>query len=315
MRISFFSESPFRGKVPRNHPNMRTELSWMSALNADHYPIIELGTVYQQYDLGIIIIPKKGIENIYQDDIPSLMRKCCKKIAFMQEGPVNYFEDHPVHHQIWFYNILVEMDYLFFHNACDCNYLNGLIEKDCFWMPSLMIEDSIKSTNIEQENRTIIGGNFVSWYGGFPSYIVASEFFNPIDVPTMGRKQQNEEQLDNLNHLPYMNWVNWVNNLKRYKYAVHLMPTFAAGTFALNCSYYGIPCIGYRNLETQSTLFPDLSVDLYDVNSAKQLARKLMVDNDFYKECSEKSKQMYEQEFSERVFLQRFKNYKKEIFK
>ena len=39
-----------------------------------------------------------------------------------------------------------------------------------------------------------------------------------------------------------------------------MMRTHAAGTFALNCSYLGIPCIGYKGLDTQSTLHPDLSL-------------------------------------------------------
>lgn len=34
MKIAFFTEGGYQGKVPRNHPNMRTELAWMCALNA-----------------------------------------------------------------------------------------------------------------------------------------------------------------------------------------------------------------------------------------------------------------------------------------
>ena len=48
----------FQGKVPRTHDNMRTEFAWMVALDADHYNIhAEPAT---QYDLGIVIIPKKN---------------------------------------------------------------------------------------------------------------------------------------------------------------------------------------------------------------------------------------------------------------
>jgi hypothetical protein len=60
MRIAFFTEMGFEGKVPRNHPNMRTEFAWMCALNADHYSIIRAPFVTEQYDLGIVIIPKKN---------------------------------------------------------------------------------------------------------------------------------------------------------------------------------------------------------------------------------------------------------------
>jgi hypothetical protein len=37
---------------------MRTEFAWMVALNADHYNINQIPD--KQYDLGIVIIPKKN---------------------------------------------------------------------------------------------------------------------------------------------------------------------------------------------------------------------------------------------------------------
>ena len=39
MKVAFFTEMGFTGKVSRNHPNMRTEFAWMCALEADHYNI------------------------------------------------------------------------------------------------------------------------------------------------------------------------------------------------------------------------------------------------------------------------------------
>ena len=37
MKIAFITEMGFEGKIPSNHPNMRTEFAWMHALNADHF--------------------------------------------------------------------------------------------------------------------------------------------------------------------------------------------------------------------------------------------------------------------------------------
>ena len=34
MKIGFFSEAGYEGKVPRNHPNMRTDVAWVCALEA-----------------------------------------------------------------------------------------------------------------------------------------------------------------------------------------------------------------------------------------------------------------------------------------
>ena len=148
----------------------------------------------------------------------------------------------------------------------------------------------------------MIGGNFCSWYGGFDSYIVAQEANCPIFVPSMGRKVEGEEGLPNLNHLPYMNWVEWIKTLNQFKYGVHLMRTHAAGTFALNCAYLGIPCIGYEGLDTQYVCHPELTIKLGDLDTAKTLLTKLKTDKEFYNECSAIAKLRYLNHYSENVF-------------
>ena len=120
----------------------------------------------------------------------------------------------------------------------------------------------------------------------------------------MGRKQPNEEQL--LTHLPYMNWTQWIHALNKFKYAVHLMRTHAAGTFALNCAYLGIPCIGYKGLDTQETLHPDLTVDLGDLQSARNIASKLRNDEEFYLYYSNKCKELYQINYTEEKFKEQF---------
>jgi hypothetical protein len=87
--------------------------------------------------------------------------------------------------------------------------------------------------------------------------------------------------------------VEWINNLSQYHVGVHMMPTHAAGTFTLNCAFHGIPCIGYKGLDTQEELHPLLSVDDGDMETAMKLARRLK-DGQFYEECSLMSKENYE---------------------
>ena len=146
-----------------------------------------------------------------------------------------------------------------------------------------MIEDEIHNNN-QEKNGVIIGGNMVRWYGGFDSYIVAQQFDMPIVAPSMGRKIDREDELD-IQYLPYMTWVEWINNLSQYHVGVHMMPTHAAGTFTLNCAFHGIPCIGYKGLDTQEELHPLLSVNDGDMETAMKLARRLK-DGQFYEECS-----------------------------
>ena len=86
-----------------------------------------------------------------------------------------------------------------------------------------------------------------------------------------------------------MTWVEWIKTISAFRYGVHLMPTQAAGTFTLNCAYWGIPCIGYKGLDTQH-LHPSLTVDFGDLQSARELANKLKNDEDFYNKCSEECK-------------------------
>lgn len=294
MKIAFFTEMGFTGKIPRTHENMRTEFAWMVALNSDHYNLNS--SPNQQYDLGIIIIPKNNPNfNINQ------LKNFCNKVAVMQEGPHWYFQDYDLSKQIWYYNTLVDSDIIFTHNYSDKKYYEGLTgHKDVRIMKSLMIEDAIGELKEVKRDGVIIGGNFVSWYGGFDSYIVAQEISDTIYAPSMGRKQPEEEEL--VTHLPYMNWKQWIHKLNEFEIGIHLMRTHAAGTFALNCAYLGIPCIGYKGLDTQESCHPDLTVEIGNLKEAKNLAKELRDNPEFYVYCSQISKQRYKEHYSENNF-------------
>ena len=301
MKIAFFTEGQYQGKVNRNNPNMRTDLAWICSLEADHWNINQ--SPDQQYDLGIVIIPKKNP----QFDL-SKIKQYCNKIAVMQEGPNWYWQDYLLQQQIWYYNTIQEADFMFVHNKSDKKYYEGLTGKECKILPSLMVEDSIKDLPQVDRKDIIIGGNFCSWYGGFDSYIIAQEADCPIYIPSMGRKIEGEEQMPNLNHLPYMNWVEWIKTLNNFKYGIHLMRTHAAGTFALNCAYLGIPCIGYEGLDTQEKCHPNLTIKLGDLAMAKEKIIQLKLDKDYYKECSKIAKLNYKQHYYEERFISQIRS-------
>jgi hypothetical protein len=223
----------------------------------------------------------------------------------MQEGPNWNWQDYPLNQQIWYFNTLTSSDIIFTHNESDKKYYQGLTNhSDVRVLPSLMIEESIGSLDEVERNGVIIGGNFVSWYGGFDSFIIAQELDNEkVYAPSMGRRQSGEEHL--LTHLPYLEWKDWIHTLNKFKYGIHLMRTHAAGTFALNCSYLGIPCIGYKGLDTQEILHPNLTVELGDMQSARKIALQLKEDLDFYKENSTLTKQLYNQHYSENMWLKK----------
>lgn len=319
MKIAFVSELPFMGKVSKDNSQMRTEFAWMNALDADHFPIRD--TSVSGYDLVIIIFPKgevflnavgvrlidkiNPVSDILKSDLFERLKSNNDKVIYMQEGPNWLFNDYTVEDQINFYTQLSKMDMILAHNRSDSRFYRGLFPNmKVGVMRSLMITDSI-SKPLDKKDETIIGGNFSRWYGGFQSYLVALQFENNIWAQSSHSKRVNEDRLENLNHLERLSWLDWVNNLSRYKYAVHLMPTVAAGTFSLNCAYWGIPCIGNDKVDTQRLCFPDLSVDVDDVESAIKYAKKLK-DKSFYNEISSKSKELYNKYYSVKAWKDNF---------
>ena len=299
MKVVFFSESQIRGKVPRTFENARTEYAWSIALDAEWCPIGEepLG----KYDLGIVIIPKNN-PNI---DITKL-RKWCGKIAVMQEGPNWYFQDYTIDKQFHYYNTLMSADWVYCHNESDVDYYLGLGCKDVRVMRSLMITDGLVPRS-EWGNGTIIGGNFVSWYGGFDSYIVARKIGNSIWAPSMGRKQEQEDMIEDINYMSYMSWRNWITALGQFNIGIHLMRTHAAGTFAMNCAFHEIPCIGYKGLDTQEILHPLTTVDVGDLKTANAIAKKLRDDEKFYKLCSHTIRKRFKGFYTEDAWKENWK--------
>jgi len=323
-KIAWFTEGGWQGKVSLDNPNMRNDVSTMYTLGAEHFPIFQIPQVVQHFgenhfDFGIVTLPKTNTEQLMKFDMMGDLKKLCKKTISMQEGPHWLFQDYTMEQQIWWFNALTEFDMLFGHNLKDVRYYKGLTNKPVHKMPTLMLTERLGITSRSEilvdnygdlpspssykEDKVIIGGNMVRWYGGFDSYMVAQEFGVPISAPSMGRKIDREDEMD-INHFPYMTWVEWINNLSQFKYGVHLMPTHAAGTFTLNCAFHGIPCIGYEGLDTQEELHPYLTVVDGDVEQAKQYVRELRDDEEFYKECSETSKDYYQRSlYNEKNFI------------
>jgi hypothetical protein len=303
MNICFISQNGHVGKIPRDFLNCRTEFSWQIALNADHLSFDYIcKNKVPTYDLAIIILPKK-LEIIDTNMVLDICKSIGKKVAVMQEGPAWYYQDYKYVDQVNYINFLNEMDFLLVHNKSDISYFKGIFKKPTYNLQSLMIEDVVKDVPRENNGMPIIGGNFCSWYGGVDSYFVAQNFNKPIFIPSMGRKIENEDQFPSLHHLPYMMWNEWIKTLANFNVGIHLMRTHAAGTFALNCAYLGIPCIGYKGLDTQETLHPELSVNIGDVEKANELTIKLRDDKSFYNYCSTSSKDLYQIYYTEEKWL------------
>lgn len=309
MNIAFLTEMGFEGKVPSNHSNMRTEFAWMLALNADHRYIRHYQEV-KNYDHVFIIFPKgevylnsvgsklidkkNPVSDLLKSDLITSLKSTNKNVHYVQEGPHWLWNDYEIEDQIYFYNMLSQCDSIFAHNNQDVEYYSGLFpNKKVRTIQTLMIDNIIKDINPTKEEKTIIGGNFARWYGGFESYIVAQQFGLSIWAQDSHAKRENEDLIEGINHLPRLLWIDWMIQLSKFKYAVHLMPTVAAGTFSLNCAYFGIPCIGNIDVDTQFTCHPRLSVNCNNLHEAVNLAIELKNNKDFYESCSKEAKENY----------------------
>ena len=309
MKIAFLTEMNNSGKVDLKHRNMRTEFAWMHALSADQYQISQYNTV-NDYDHVFIIFPKGQLNlnavavklintpnphsNLLNSNWLSVLKQQNKKIYFVQEGPTWMFTELEIQDQFNFYNMLASVDAIYAHNQYDMKFYRGIIPtQNVRLMPTLMIEDLLHDITPTKEDKVLIGGNFARWYNGFQSYLVASEFDVPIWTQESHAKREHEDRVPNLNHLPRLLWDQWMKEVSTFKYAIHLMPTIAAGTFSLNCAYFGIPCIGNEKVDTQRLCHPDLCVDVDDIETARSLAIALRDNPGFYEKCSIEAKKNY----------------------
>ncbi len=319
MRIAFLTEMGFEGKIPSDHHNMRTEFAWMHALGAEHRYIHHYREV-RDYDHVFIIFPKgrvylsaeglqaahgtNPVSNLLSEELVEVLKLNNKKVYNIQEGPHWWWNEYNMIDQIGFYNMMISSDGIFAHNEHDVKYYKGMFPNvPVHVMPTLMIDSIVEDIQPIREEKVIIGGNFARWYGGMESFTVAQRFEVPIWGQTSHAMREGEDQL--INHLPRVMWTDWMKQLSSFKYAVHLMPTIAAGTFSLNCAYFGIPCIGNEKVDTQRLCHPDLAVDVEDVEKAAMLAERLRDDKDFYEECSITAKTNYNVYYKKELFRQK----------
>ena len=299
MKIAAFTEGGYTGEVQRNHPNMRTDVAWVCALDATHHPIPIIHELPDNsYDVGIMILPKNR-KPLLNYPLLEQYKRVCNKVTIMQESYYNYWQDSSIEEQIWYFNFITEMDLIFCHNDIDAVYYNGLTNVRTELLQSVMITDGVVPRS-EWGDAVVIGGNFVWAYGGFDSYQVARELTDDVHAVTTGRMKKEEEQV--LKHIPWMLWREWIDTLSQYNVGVQL-GTASAGTFNLNCSFHGIPCIGYSNVNTQKILHPSTTVEVGDIVGAKEIARKLK-DDKFYDKCMKETQRIYENYYTEEKFLE-----------
>lgn len=306
LKIAFFTEGNYHGKLQRSASG-RTDVNWIVSLDATHHNIYE--PLSEKFDIGIIIIPKK-----FNGDWQKLydLKRNCEILSVMQEADQIAFQRMTVPNQIEYINFLSEVDLILAHNEIDKKYFAGLIpNKKVEILPTLMLEDNIRPDVFVKEGRygVMSGGTWSDWYCGADSFMIAQEFEEPIFAPSMGRKQPEEDLIQDIRYLPYSDWKTWMFNLSKCKYAVHLMRTAAAGSFSINCAVLKIPSIGWDQIDAQRICYPELSFPVGDMVEARKAAKHLKNNELFYDHVAEYAFKAYKDNFHEDRFLERFCGY------
>ena len=310
MRILFITEGNYQGQVQKEQVG-RTDANWIHALDADHTCINNFKP-NDLYDIGIYIIPKKNPK--LDDNTFEQLANICTKVGVMQEADQIQWQRYSVPDQIQYLHFLNKVDFILCHNEIDEHYYSGLFPlKPVSVLPTLLLDYNLKSEYIarkEQRSGVMLGGTWCDWYSGQDSYIISQEFTNErVFAPSMGRKQPEEDYIEDIEYLAYTDWTNWMYDLSRCKYAIHLMRTYAAGSFQLNCAYLKIPCLGWKGTDTQNLLFPELSPNEGDMVEARKIAKHLYTNQLFYDHVVEYAHKVYLDIFSEPKFKEKVTNF------
>ena len=242
---------------------------------------------------------------------PKSLSEQFDEIYIYQDGEIGWWNQVDTRLQAWWYNQLRAANGILVPNSTDIPFYKGLFpDKEIKVIRSVMTDEGLDKTKFKpQENRTIVTGPLTREYNGFSQVLIAHNADMPIDIPPMGESRMPKDSWEmapnlGINYLNYMSWVDWMYNLSRYKIGYMMSAATASGSFALNCAYLGIPCIGDKRADTQSILFPDLAVDVFDNKKALDLTFKLKNDLDFYIEISNKAKRLYKKEFTKEKMIQ-----------
>ena len=312
------SEMCFEGYFPVNYPNLRvleTQLLYLEAYHLPIHKILNDGKTYKGsilYNIGKGGFEKPYISDLYHNyhNVVSLLQEKFDEIYIYQDGEIGWWNQVDTRLQAWWYNQLRASNGILVPNSTDIPFYKGLFpDKEIKVIRSVMTDEGLDKTKFKpQENRTIVTGPLTREYNGFSQVLIAHNADMPIDIPPMGESRMPKDSWEmapnlGINYLNYMSWVDWMYNLSRYKIGYMMSAATASGSFALNCAYLGIPCIGDKRADTQSILFPDLAIDVFDNKKALDLTLKLKKDLDFYIEVSNKAKRLYKKEFTKEKML------------
>jgi len=315
MKNYFCTELGFEGFMPESHTNLRALEVWIKYLDAYHLNIFNTLASDTTYG-GIcwLVIPKgtKAVNMLFSlnPNIVHNLKTKFDKVYCIQEGETTWWAQFDVKTQIWIYNQFFSSDRIYTQNEYDARYLRGIYPNVPIHIILPVMDESIIDSNnfVEKTELGIIAGPMIGEYLGFNSSILFKNLQIPFEVPPMASSRMPADSYHYINafdgsYLNYMMWLEWIYNLSKYKYGMFMVDAIGAATFPMNLGYFGIPCVGDNRADTQKNIFPDLSVDYLDYESAFNKLKLLKSDPIFYKDVSDKSIELYKSIYNKDNFL------------
>jgi hypothetical protein len=292
MKIAMVTEKQYEGKIPSTETNLRVDVTWQRMLDAYHYDINQLeGKKLGVYDAILVIYPKS--QPLLLNKVNELTKKY-DNIILVQEGPCDYWCEWPLEYQKLFVDVCNSVAGILCHNSSDLFFFQGLTNKPVNMIHTAIDYELISKFRKQKPNEIIFvgAGSGGNWYGGTQSFLAVKDSGKDIVYQKMGRSFGEEKETysqmteNKVTELPFMGWLEWIQTVSNYKYAIHLMPTVAAGTFSVNLAALGIPVVGNYLIDAQRTCHPSTSVNCFQIHTAKQLINRLIESKDFYTTCS-----------------------------
>lgn len=94
-----------------------------------------------------------------------------------------------------------------------------------------------------------------------------------------------KELLPDITLHPMTDWQSYFIHHSGNRIGLHLDGRSTWGRFPLDCAAAGMPCISTRGSQTQSILFPNLTLEYYQIEEAAALVRRLLEDDRFYRDA------------------------------
>lgn len=284
MKILYLTDGHFFGTTSNFNFGHRPHGSWIQLINAFHCNYEKLDVLIdrkENFDVVILAALHGNRHDLINNEYIDKVRKLAKKIGFSQEGSHDsFFIKSPIINQIFYINIIQNVDFIFCHNEIDKVYYETLYNKPCY-INRQMICDIGEPMN-QKENKIILAGSPGLPYG-IESYLMGLETNLPMYTYKGHSYTVEHEYLENITYLDWqLNYLKFNENLKTFKYCMYLLQHPIGGSFPLQCAMNKVACFSWDTSETASECFPDLVCEYGNFNKIRSMFNKLQADDVYY---------------------------------